>query len=162
MARPRKTQTTSQADYTEALSQKELMDVLQFAMQVYNTDPLGFFTPNMNNQNNMRLIIETEEDEAVGFANIVNIDWKNRSAFHGIKIANIGEVLVHARVGNGMIQRRGNKKYIKSWHQMNRYMVKNGMIGNFTYARNMLAVTAFVYMPVRLKDFVYKKILRKD
>lgn len=50
MARPRKTQTTSQADYTEALSQKELMDVLQFAMQVYNTDPLGFFTPNMNNR----------------------------------------------------------------------------------------------------------------
>lgn len=85
-----------------------------------------------------------------------------RAMINGIKIANIGEVLVHARVGNGMIQRRGNKKYIKSWHQMNRYMVKNGMIGNFTYARNMLAVTAFVYMPVRLKDFVYKKILRKD
>lgn len=85
-----------------------------------------------------------------------------RAMINGIKIANIGEVLVHARVGNGMIQRRGNKKYIKSWHQMNRYMVKNGMIGNFTYARNMLAVTAFVYMPVGLKDFVYKKILRKD
>lgn len=85
-----------------------------------------------------------------------------RAMINGIKIANVGEVLVHARVGNGMIQRRGNKKYIKSWHEMNRYMVKYGMIGNMTYLRNMVAVTAFVYMPIGLKDFVYKKILRKD
>ena len=41
-----------------------------------------------NKQNDIRLIIETKEDGAIGFANIVNIDWKNRSAFHGIKIAN--------------------------------------------------------------------------
>lgn len=39
-------------------------------------------------KNNIRLVIETEEDGAVGYANIVDIDWKNRSAFHGIKIAN--------------------------------------------------------------------------
>jgi RimJ/RimL family protein N-acetyltransferase len=46
-----------------------------------------WFESNANSQNNIRLIIETKEDGAVGFANIVNIDWKNRSAFHGIKIA---------------------------------------------------------------------------
>ncbi|MFC5542457.1 GNAT family N-acetyltransferase [Ureibacillus suwonensis] len=46
-----------------------------------------WFESNINSQNNLRLIIETEEDGAIGFANIVNIDWKNRSAFHGIKIA---------------------------------------------------------------------------
>lgn len=84
-----------------------------------------------------------------------------RAIINGIRLANIGEVLVHARVGNGMIKRRGNKKYIKSWHIMNRYMVRNRMIGNITYIRNMIAVTAFVYMPIGLKDFVYKRILRK-
>lgn len=47
-----------------------------------------WFESNNNTQNNIRLIIETNEDGAIGFANIVNIDWKNRSAFHGIKIAN--------------------------------------------------------------------------
>ncbi|TJX59977.1 GNAT family N-acetyltransferase [Soehngenia saccharolytica] len=47
-----------------------------------------WYNSNQNNFNNIRLIIETEEDGPVGFANIVNIDWKNRSAFHGIKIAN--------------------------------------------------------------------------
>ena len=38
-------------------------------------------------QRNLRLIIETKEDGAIGFANIVDIDWVNRTAFHGIKIA---------------------------------------------------------------------------
>lgn len=84
-----------------------------------------------------------------------------RAMINGIKIANVGEVLVHARTGNGMVQRRGTKKYIKSWHIMNRYMVKHGMIGNMTYVRNMIAITGFVFMPVGLKEFVYKKILRK-
>lgn len=47
-----------------------------------------WFENNINDKNNIRLIIETEEDGAIGFANLVNIDWKNRTAFHGIKIAN--------------------------------------------------------------------------
>ncbi|WP_203332247.1 GNAT family N-acetyltransferase [Planococcus beigongshangi] len=47
-----------------------------------------WFLANTNTQNDIRLIIETNEDGAIGFANIVDIDWKNRSAFHGIKIAN--------------------------------------------------------------------------
>lgn len=41
----------------------------------------------LTDSNNIRLIIETAEEGAIGFANIVNIDWKNRAAFHGIKIA---------------------------------------------------------------------------
>ena len=34
-----------------------------------------------------RFIIETEEDGAVGIATLLDIDWKNRSAEHGIKLA---------------------------------------------------------------------------
>lgn len=33
-----------------------------------------------------RYIIETPEDGPVGIATLTNIDWKNRTAFHGIKI----------------------------------------------------------------------------
>jgi len=47
-----------------------------------------WFIKTTNDGNNIRLIIETEADGAIGFANIINIDWKNRTAFHGIKIAN--------------------------------------------------------------------------
>ncbi|MCC5909796.1 MAG: GNAT family N-acetyltransferase [Clostridiaceae bacterium] len=42
----------------------------------------------MCNQNNIRLVIETEEDGPVGLAVIVNIDWKNRVGTYGIKIGN--------------------------------------------------------------------------
>ena len=59
-----------------------------YSYPVSKEQQLNWFNSKDNDSNNLRLIIETEEDGAIGFANIVNIDWKNRSAFHGIKIAN--------------------------------------------------------------------------
>lgn len=85
-----------------------------------------------------------------------------RAMINGIKLGNVGEVLVHARIGNGMVQRRGTKKYIKSWHIMNKEMIQAGMIGYGTYLRNMAAITAFVYMPVGLKESLYRKVLRRQ
>lgn len=35
-----------------------------------------------------RFVIETPEDGAVGIATLTDIDWKNRMAYHGIKLAN--------------------------------------------------------------------------
>lgn len=39
------------------------------------------------NDQNFRFIIETKEDGAVGVGTLVDIDWKNRMAQHGIKLA---------------------------------------------------------------------------
>lgn len=85
-----------------------------------------------------------------------------RAMINGIKLGNVGEVLVHARIGNGMVQRRGTKKYIKSWHIINKEMIQAGMIGYGSYLRNMAAITAFVFLPARLKESLYKKVLRKE
>ena len=49
MARPRKVQPQNTTE--EMLSQQELLDVLKFAAQIYNTDPYGYFTPQLNHQN---------------------------------------------------------------------------------------------------------------
>lgn len=38
-------------------------------------------------QNNFRFVIETPEDGKVGIATLTDIDWKNRRAVHGIKLA---------------------------------------------------------------------------
>lgn len=84
-----------------------------------------------------------------------------RTIINGYKLGNIDRVLVHARVGNGMVKRRGNRQYITSWRELSKYMLANKMINRQEYARNMLAVRAFVYMPSGLKEFVYKRILRK-
>lgn len=47
-----------------------------------------WFDNHMNDTDNFRFIIETEEDGAVGIATLSDIDWKNRRASHGIKIGN--------------------------------------------------------------------------
>lgn len=40
-----------------------------------------------NDSNNLRFVIQTlDSNEAIGMVNLVNIDWKNRSAFHGIRL----------------------------------------------------------------------------
>lgn len=118
-----------------------------------------------NPLNHMSVMMRKDEVIRIGsYRHILYIEdyelWV-RAMINGIKIANIGEVLVHARTGNGMVQRRGTKKYIRSWHLMNTYMVKAGMIGYGIYLRNMLFITAFVFMPVEIKNFLYGKILRK-
>lgn len=59
-----------------------------YSFPVSKAQQLSWFHTNSNTQDNIRLIIETKDDGPIGFANIVNIDWKNRSAFHGIKISN--------------------------------------------------------------------------
>lgn len=46
-----------------------------------------WFKNNISDKNNLRFIVETEEEGAVGLATLTDIDWKNRSAFHGIKLA---------------------------------------------------------------------------
>ena len=47
-----------------------------------------WFETHLYDPNNFRFVIETEEDGAVGVATLTDIDWKNRKAIHGIKLAN--------------------------------------------------------------------------
>ena len=79
----------------------------------------------------------------------------------GYELGNIGQVLVHARVGNGMVQRRGSKQYISGWNTLSKYMMKHKMIGLPGYCKNMICVSAFVFIPPFARDFLYNKILRK-
>lgn len=46
---------------------------------------------NHYNDTDYIFIIENDEKKAVGIATLTDIDWKNRKAFHGIKIANSNE-----------------------------------------------------------------------
>lgn len=46
-----------------------------------------WFDNHFNDNKDFRFVIETEEDGAVGIATLTDIDWKNRCATHGIKLA---------------------------------------------------------------------------
>ena len=85
-----------------------------------------------------------------------------RCIVKGYKLANIDKVLVHARIGNGMVKRRGNKQYISSWRVINRFMLDEGMINRKEYHKNMLYVRVFVLVPSFARQLIYKKFLRNS
>lgn len=84
-----------------------------------------------------------------------------RALANGETVANLSDVLVYARVGNGMVKRRGNKESIGGWRQIGRFMLDNGMITRLQYVRNILSIYIFVYMPVFLREVLYEKLLRE-
>ena len=93
---------------------------------------------------------------------IEDYDLWARLVAKGYKLANVDKVLVHARVGNGMIKRRSNRQYITSWRILNKDMLKAKMINVVEYVRNMVAIRCFIYMPKGMKALLYKHVLRKE
>ena len=63
-------------------------NVVGWAFPISLEQQLSWFDNHMNDQGSFRFVIETPEDGAVGIATLSNIDWKNRTATHGIKLAN--------------------------------------------------------------------------
>ncbi len=78
----------------------------------------------------------------------------------GYKFQNIPKPLVHARVGNGMIERRSDHVCIDGWQTISSFMLKAKMINVFEYIRNIISVRGFIYAPPKVKAFFYKTILR--
>lgn len=72
----------------EMLNDPEIENLVvgwSFPVSKYQQDI--WYEKNINNDTNLRFIIETPIDGAVGMATLVNIDWKNRKATHGIKLS---------------------------------------------------------------------------
>ena len=84
-----------------------------------------------------------------------------RAAAVGYKFANMEESLVYARVGNGMIKRRGRKEQISGWKTIGKYMLEKKMITKAEYIQNVIAINFFVHMPSSLKELSYRFVLRK-
>ena len=60
-----------------------------WSFPVSKNEQMKWYERVSSDKNNLRFIIETiETKEAIGMVNIVDIDWKNSSAFHGIKLSN--------------------------------------------------------------------------
>lgn len=71
----------------EMFNDPELEDlVVGWAFPLSLTQQEKWFENHMNDRNDFRFVVETEEDGAVGIATLTNIDWKNRNAEHGMKL----------------------------------------------------------------------------
>lgn len=79
----------------------------------------------------------------------------------GAQAANLPEILVHVRVGNGFIERRSNKREIQDWDMLQQYLLKGGIVNKREAFMNKLYIRVFIYTPSFVKKFLYKFILRK-
>lgn len=71
----------------EMFNDPEIEDlVVGWAFPLSSYSQKKWFENNYNSEN-FRFIIETKEDGAIGVATLLDIDWKNRMAQHGIKLA---------------------------------------------------------------------------
>lgn len=86
--------------------------------------------------------------------------WVDMIFAHKI-LHNIDEVLVNVRIGNGFITRRSNKKRIRNWDILQKYLLKNHFINKFTALKNKFSLRIFIYMPKWVKKLTYKVFLRK-
>ena len=79
-----------------------------------------------------------------------------------MKFANLADNLVNARVGRDMYQRRGGIKYFKSEARLQKYMLKNKVIGFGTYLMNVSKrLVLQVLMPNKIRGYLFKKFARE-
>ncbi len=85
-----------------------------------------------------------------------------RMMMHGCRFANLPDILVYARVGKEMYQRRGGWKYFKSEAKLQKYMWKHGIIALPRLCYNVFGRFVIqVAMPNWLRGFVFQKLFRK-
>lgn len=84
-----------------------------------------------------------------------------RMSLKNMRFSNIPEVLVHVRVGEEMYRRRGGFRYFKSELKLQKYMLKNKVIGFPTYFINVSKrLIVQVLLPNRLRGWVFRKFAR--
>lgn len=80
----------------------------------------------------------------------------------GMKFANIQDNLVNVRVGEDMYQRRGGINYFKSEAKLQKFMLKNKIIGYGTFTANILKrLIVQVLLPNKIRGYVFKKFARE-
>lgn len=74
---------------------------------------------------------------------------------------NLQEPLLWMRAGSDMYKRRAGWKYAKSQKALFKYMKDSGFISEGQYMRSTVTRTVSSLMPNGLREFAYKKVLRK-
>lgn len=85
----------------------------------------------------------------------------SRLLVNGKKIENIPEVLVYARIGDGFLERRGNKKYLDGWKKLQSYMYDNDFINLYEKCRNTLGMFVMTHVSSNVRSYLYNNILRE-
>lgn len=85
-----------------------------------------------------------------------------RMILNGSRLGNLPDVLVYARIGNGMIARRGGRQYARSARMLQKSFYKAGFLSRGEYLRNCAVRTAVSLLPERARQLFYRKTLREQ
>ena len=117
--------------------------------------------------NHMTVMFRSETVKSAGGY----IDWHYNEDYylwirmiqHGAVFANTGTVLVNVRVGEEMYKRRGGYRYFKSEAKIQKYMLKNHIIGFPRFVINVSERFILqVLMPNGLRGWAFKKFARSQ
>lgn len=79
----------------------------------------------------------------------------------GLKFANIPDISVLVRIGNGFLERRSNKREIQDWDMLQGYLLQAGLINKSKARKNKIYIRIFIRTPKWIKKILYKTVLRK-
>ncbi len=79
----------------------------------------------------------------------------------GKRFYNIQEPMVNVRVGENMLERRGDINIYHAWKNNQKILYKGGITKFYEYFMNCFGCYCFVKCPKFVKKFLYKFILRK-
>lgn len=77
------------------------------------------------------------------------------------QFANLSDILVYARAGNAMYERRGGLNYIKSEIQMQKRFYSLGFLTVFQMYKNLAMRLPVRLLPNSIRAFMYQVLLRK-
>ena len=92
---------------------------------------------------------------------VEDYDMWIRMIEHGAKCYNFQEILVFMRISEDFYKRRGGLKYLKSILKFKREQLHNGFYSKKDFIVSSCAHIIMCLMPNKIRDLLYRKVLRK-
>jgi glycosyltransferase involved in cell wall biosynthesis len=122
------------------------------------------YAKSRNPMNHVTVMFRREAVLAAGnyqrFSDFEDYHLWTRMLQSGRRFLNIDQVLVHVRVGNGMVGKRGGRKYVRTEIAFQMYLWKTGFVSLGKVVSNVLLRTPVRLAPRTVRQFIYQKLLR--
>src|SRR5699024_2401591 len=118
--------------------------------------------------NHMTVMFKKENILKVGnYRKVLDIGFEDydlwiRLLINNFKVKNIPESLVKVRAGQAMMQRRSDKKRLKTGLYFRKNLYDLGFINFFEFIVYSMYTILFSFSPIFVKKILYKNILRKN
>ena len=123
------------------------------------------YVKNRNPLNHMTVMFRKSAILEVGnyqhFPYLEDYSLWSRMLSKGYQIRNIEDVLVRARTGMALVRRRSGWTYFKDFAKLRKFQHKLGLTTTVEYIISMVGTFVVLMQPGFVKEWAYKKVLRK-